>query len=59
MHENHQYSQTPLTLNPYDPDNICPENSVCFFTSVAYIRVHLRLDFIMEANNKNQPDLVS
>ena len=33
----------------------CPENVVCFFPSSAYIQVHFRPDYIMEANAMN-PD---
>ena len=33
----------------------CPENVVCILTSAAYIQVHFRLDFTMDANTIN-PD---
>ena len=35
--------------------SFCHENVVCFFTSAAYIQMHFRLDFFMEANNEYEP----
>ena len=41
----------------------CPENDVCLLqpliTSAAYIQVHFRLDFIVEANNMNLYNLTA
>ena len=38
---------------PYPATNFCPETVICFFTSAAYIQLHFRPDFIMEANTMN------
>ena len=39
-----------LTLTP-PVSFLSPENVICFFLSAAYIQVHFKQDFFMEANN--------
>ena len=47
------YSVSVVAENNLYASIFCTENAICFFTSAAYIQVHFRLDFIMEANTLN------